>query len=376
MNGVMPGWERGRPARSGFTLIELLVVIAIIATLIGLLLPAVQKAREAASRLQCQNNLKQIGLAALNYESGSGVLPSVRANSVGNSWAVTLLPMLEQNNLYLRFDPNDAFVKNGVPAASPVKIYQCPTMRASRPTALSEDGDICDAWEWEIARRNPRYSHVPSATGDYAMCLGDSGRFGQSDDTAFAALCAQRFSGDPDGNKRRIWALIGGDIDGIPPFFDVGGYDIGPSPSQSVLGTPPGNGATTATGVAILGITDGTSNTILAGEKHVQVGTEGRGVYRVQELNSGSSWIGHPWYDNSIYNGQYYHGCTRPLGPLFPIARHPNEEGWKFGSRHDGGHVNFVFCDGHVRSIKNTASPAVQWMLSVRNDGGVLPADY
>jgi prepilin-type N-terminal cleavage/methylation domain-containing protein/prepilin-type processing-associated H-X9-DG protein len=364
------------PRRTGFTLIELLVVIAIIATLIGLLLPAVQKAREAAARLQCQNNLKQIGLAALNYESGSGNLPPLRANNVGTSWAVTLLPMLEQNNLFLRMDANDAFVMNASAAQTPVKMYHCPSLRGAKSLPLvSADGDVYDEWEWVLERRSPRYSHRPTATGDYAMCIGDSGRFGSADDTSFAFLCAQRFAADPPGNKREVWALIGGDIDGIPPTHDVGGYDIGPSPSQTVLGTPPGNGATTATGVTILGLTDGSSNTVLAGEKHVQAGTEGLGVYRWQELNSGSLQA-HPTYDNSIFNGQYYHGCSRPMGPLFPMAKHPSEGGWKFGSRHDGGHVNFVFCDGHVRSIKNTVSPAVQWMISVRNDGGVMPADY
>jgi prepilin-type N-terminal cleavage/methylation domain-containing protein/prepilin-type processing-associated H-X9-DG protein len=360
--------------RRGFTLIELLVVIAIIATLIGLLLPAVQKAREAAARMSCQNNLKQIGLAFLNYESGTGQLPPLRANSVGTSWAVTILPMIEQNNLYLRFDANDAYVMNAAAADFPVKLYQCPTFHASRSAVRSEDGDLHDLREWTFDRSGG-FNVVRGATGDYAVCLGDSGRFGRSDDTAFAALCAQRFGSDPDGNKREVWALIGGDIDGIPPLHNVGPYDLSPSPSQTMLGGPSGNGAVDARGVSLLGVTDGTSNTVLVGEKHVQAGTEGRGVYSALALNGGSTAT-QGGFDNSIYNGQYIHGCARPMGPYFPIARHPNESGWKFGSRHDGGHVNFVFCDGHVRSIKNTVSPAVQYMLSVRNDGGVLPADY
>src|SRR5688500_19240193 len=92
----------------GFTLIELLVVIAIIAILIGLLLPAVQKVREAAARAKCQNNLKQIGIAAHSYHDVRGRLPEAYIAATGLSWHVNILPYIEQDTLYRLFDTTTA----------------------------------------------------------------------------------------------------------------------------------------------------------------------------------------------------------------------------------------------------------------------------
>ena len=123
-----------RSTRSGFTLIELLVVIAIIAVLVGLLVPAVQKVREAASRLQCQNNLHQIGVGLHNYHSSSGNLPP-GSNPLGFTVLTLLLPYIEQDNIYSQIDftqkANSA--ANAGPTAMTIKIFLCPSDRTSLP---------------------------------------------------------------------------------------------------------------------------------------------------------------------------------------------------------------------------------------------------
>jgi len=185
-----PPPHRLRGLRRGFTLIELLVVIAIIAVLIGLLLPAVQKTREAAARMSCSNNLKQIGIGMHDHHSAVGAFPSGGwgwlypgypdfGSSVEQpgSWAFSLLPYVEQDNLWKLGAGGTKAQKDAgcvERLARTVKIYNCPTRRTGGPYPNAGNYNyISSDLKTNLGPPNPQQH----ARGDYAACSGAQSGF-------------------------------------------------------------------------------------------------------------------------------------------------------------------------------------------------------
>jgi prepilin-type N-terminal cleavage/methylation domain-containing protein/prepilin-type processing-associated H-X9-DG protein len=343
--------------RSAFTLIELLVVIAIIAVLVGLLLPAVQKVREAASRMSCQNNLKQLGLALANYESGKAFYPSAFQGDTNTtlyppplyfdyyfSWSALaqMNPYLEQTNIYNAmdltqpiYDPTNNYsisTKNQFAVEQIVKTFLCPS-DAGQP--VTNPGD---------------YGIPTMGPTNYAVCVGTGTTNG----------------GAPYGS----------------PLNSDGMFQ----------------GLTT---LKVSSITDGLSNTAAMSESLLGQGTEGasgatppapadpRYVFAYigfgTPISTGScatatNWNvsqrrGFTWASGEMRCASYNHYYP-PNSPNFDCINNDGTTitafGWRGArSNHTGG-VNVLFADGSVHFITDSVDLGTWRSLSTRNGGEVV----
>ena len=339
VSSIRTRWPQPARCRAGFTLVELLVVIAIIGVLVGLLLPAVQSAREAARRMECQNNLKQIGLAHHNFHDTHGKFPdaseyyfedpSDTSMTSGNvalraSWTVSLLPFIEQNAVKAGIDDVEQFgVQGGIfgdanreLVATRLPVYECPSAPVPHEFTgfYNNSGGSSSHWagEWDETKK--------VATGDY--------------------MRAREVQYD-DGTGRRI----------IPTAL----YWRREARFRD--------------------ITDGTSNTILINETAGATDPyfAGQKLATSDELYDWAKtrleWVG-PWasFKHWRIRNHSADGRTRWVGNC--LINCNNTEAQPYGF-HVGG-CNFVMCDGSVQFIAENVDIETAIQLFGREDNEVV----
>jgi prepilin-type N-terminal cleavage/methylation domain-containing protein/prepilin-type processing-associated H-X9-DG protein len=310
--------------RRGFTLIELLVVIAIIAVLIGLLLPAVQAAREAARRMQCTNNLKQLALATHNYESAN-----------------------------LSF-PTDCIMQPGIPRDPYVTNFYGPTWRV-RLLPYIEQAAMANVYNYSVSSCEPHNITVAATQLSAMICPSDTD-----------ASKAQPFDSDwlypftiPQGMTQKLSSYVANrGLWFMYDYFDASTPDpCYPAYNKSMMGVIFDN-----SGIRMADISDGTSNTLLVGERAItMIAPDFQAI--IGMWNFGSAQM-------SEFDTSYPPNGVRKYKSLI------NQGAWwiPYGnatSLHPGG-ANFALCDGSVRFIKETVA---SWPIDTTTTGDPVGLD-
>jgi len=365
--------------RVGFTLIELLVVIAIIAILIGLLLPAVQKVREAAARMSCQNNMKQLGIACHSFHDSNEGWPLGAEFNVGSGWTAFLMPYIEQDSVFKGLTFREDGISNdqwaaglpgvaGDPASANAtvrnigmcelkyKVFRCPS--STLPDQMADiSGD-----NWIVQRRAP---------ANYLGCV--SGRI--VDDRRRIVVAAP-------------WSAPGS-TSGTEDIHTLDGIFVAKMVHQRITRNNVSYGGMTS-GVTMTSITDGTSNTIAIGEAEGDSTTVSESGTILESNASGfgrkDHWaIGSDDVDtgNQGDMSEFLGSTGVPLNMLKPRNTDgstqfgPNFAAYElsFGSRHTQG-ANFLFADGSVKFIRSSISGPTFSALGTRAGGEVINSDF